>query len=84
MDSPLSACVPACVGAQQFTEVQRSILLRYFEEFGMVSTHRRNTDLMVQCAEQVGTSLERVKASRTNTCASERSVCECVYGRKSV
>ena len=33
----------------------------------MVSTHRRNTDLMVQCAEQVGTTLERVKASLTNT-----------------
>ena len=29
----------------------------------MVSTHRRNMDLMVQCAEQVGTSLERIKAS---------------------
>lgn len=35
----------------------------------MTSTHRRNINLMERCANEVGTSLERVK------------VCVCVYAR---
>ena len=49
------------VGANLFTDDQRSILLRYFDEYGMTSTHRRNSELMERCAAEVGTSLERVK-----------------------
>ena len=55
------------VGANLFTDDQRSILLRYFDEYGMTSTHRRNSELMERCAAEVGTSLERVK------------VCVCMY-----
>ena len=35
--------------------------MKYFDEYGMTSTHRRNGDLMNRCAEEVGTSLDRVK-----------------------
>ena len=44
-----------------FSDEQRTILLRYFDEYGMTSTHRRNMELMERCANEVGTSLERVK-----------------------
>lgn len=44
-----------------FTPEQKSVLLRYFEEYGMTSTHRRNTALMQQCANEVGTTIERIK-----------------------
>ena len=44
-------------------------MLRYFDEYGMTSTHRRNTELMERCANEVGTTLERVK------------VCVCVRAR---
>ena len=51
-------------------------MLRYFDEYGMTSTHRRNMELMERCANEVGTSLERVKVC---VCVSvcER-VCACV------
>ncbi len=44
-----------------FTPEQKTILIRYFEEYGMTSTHRRNMELMRRCAEDVGTTIERVK-----------------------
>lgn len=47
--------------ANLFSDEQRTILLRYFDEYGMTSTHRRNTELMERCANEVGTTLERVK-----------------------
>ena len=48
-------------GANLFSDEQRTVLLRYFDEYGMTSTHRRNMNLMERCANEVGTSLERVK-----------------------
>ena len=50
-------------GPVLFSEEQRTILIRYFNEYGMTSTHRRNTELMSKCAEEVGTTMERVKVS---------------------
>ena len=50
-------------GPVLFSEEQRTILIRYFNEYGMTSTHRRNTELMAKCAEEVGTTIERVKVS---------------------
>ena len=47
-----------------FTPEQKAVLLRYFEEYGMTSTHRRNTDLMQRCAAEVGTTIERIKVCR--------------------
>ena len=44
-----------------FTPEQKMVLLRYFEEYGMTSTHRRNTELMQRCAGEVGTTVERIK-----------------------
>eukprot|EP00731_Ephydatia_muelleri_P035662 Em0145g14a len=44
-----------------FTDEQRKLLLKYFDEYGMTSTHRRNVDLMQKCALEVGTTLDRVK-----------------------
>lgn len=44
-----------------FTDDQRKLLLKYFDEYGMTSTHRRNVDLMQKCAQEVGTTLDRVK-----------------------
>ena len=44
-----------------FTPEQRAVLMRYFEEFGMTSTHRRNTDLMQRCAQEINTTIDRVK-----------------------
>ena len=37
------------------------ILLKYFDEYGMTSTHRRNLELMARCAGEVGTSIDKVK-----------------------
>ena len=48
-------------GGVVFTNEQRQVLLRYFDEYGMTSTHRRNTDIIQRCADEVGTSVERVK-----------------------
>eukprot|EP00731_Ephydatia_muelleri_P037255 Em0429g5a len=44
-----------------FTDEKRKLLLKYFDEYGMTSTHRRNVDLMQKCALEVGTTLDRVK-----------------------
>lgn len=44
-----------------FSDGQRKILLKYFDEFGMTSTHRRNSELIERCSTEVGTTLERVK-----------------------
>lgn len=69
----LLARVMLLLGANLFTDDQRSVLLRYFDEYGMTSTHRRNSELMERCATEVGTTLERVKASGCEaycTCAS--------------
>ena len=44
-----------------FSDGQRKILLKYFDEFGMTSTHRRNSELIKRCSTEVGTTLERVK-----------------------
>jgi len=49
------------LGAVVFTPEQKEILMKYFEEYGMTSTHRRNTELMKQCASEVGTTVARVK-----------------------
>ena len=46
-----------------FTPEQKEVLMKYFEEYGMTSTHRRNTELMKQCASEVGTTVARVKVS---------------------
>lgn len=51
------------VGSFIFSDSQRVVLLKYFDEYGMTSTNRRNTDLMTRCAEEVGTSLDKVKVS---------------------
>ncbi len=48
-------------GSIMFTTDQRTVLMRYFEEYGMTSTHRRNTELMQRCAQEVNTSIDRVK-----------------------
>ena len=44
-----------------FSDGQRKILLKYFDEFGMTSTHRRNSELIERCSTEVGTTVERVK-----------------------
>jgi len=44
-----------------FTVEQKEILMRYFEEYGLTSTHRRYSDLMTRCAVEVRTTVERVK-----------------------
>jgi len=56
-------CARTCVilGAVVFTPEQKEVLMKYFEEYGMTSTHRRNTELMRQCAGEVGTTVARVK-----------------------
>ena len=48
-------------GSIMFTTEQRTVLMRYFEEYGMTSTHRRNTELMQRCAQEVNTSIDRIK-----------------------
>ena len=35
--------------------------MKYFDEYGMTSTHRRNLDLMSQCATEAGTTITKVK-----------------------
>lgn len=49
------------IGSVVFTPEEKAVLLKYFEDYGMTSTHRRNTELMQRCAEEVGTTIERVK-----------------------
>ena len=49
------------LGGVQFTVEQRAILFKYFNEYGMTSTHRRNTELMQKCASEIGTTMERIK-----------------------
>lgn len=46
---------------QLFTLEQRQTLLKYFDECGMTSTHRRNSDVIQRCANDVGTTVDRVK-----------------------
>ena len=46
---------------QLFTSEQRQTLLKYFDECGMTSTHRRNTAIIQRCASDIGTTVERVK-----------------------
>ena len=62
------------LGAVVFTPEQKEILIKYFEDYGMTSTHRRNTELMRQSAGEVGTTVARVKVC---VCLCE---CACVYG----
>ena len=49
------------LGGVLFTAEQRAVLLKYFNEYGMTSTHRRNAELMHKCANEIGTTLERIK-----------------------
>ena len=51
-------------GAVVFTPEEKEILMKHFEEYGMTSTHRRNTELMRRCAEEIGTTIERVKVQK--------------------
>ena len=44
-----------------FTNEQRKVLLKYFDEYGMTSTHHRNSELIERCRTEVGTTVERVK-----------------------
>lgn len=46
-----------------FTVEQRATLLKYFDEYGMTSTHRRNIDLITQCAAELGTTIPKVKVA---------------------
>jgi hypothetical protein len=48
-------------GGVQFTPEHKATLLKYFNEYGMTSTHRRNTELMEKCANEIGTTVGRVK-----------------------
>lgn len=49
------------LGGVLFSAEQRAVLLKYFNEYGMTSTHRRNGELMQKCAAEIGTTLERIK-----------------------
>ena len=55
------------IGGVQFTSEQRTVLLKYFNEYGMTSTHRRNSELIQKCASEIGTTVERIKVG---VCAS--------------
>ena len=44
-----------------FTDEQRSLLMKYFNEYGMTSTHRRNADVIARCAAEIGTTIPKVK-----------------------
>ena len=57
----LSLCTHCFSEPQLFTVEQWQTLLKYFDEYGMTSTHRRNSDLIQRCATEVGTTTERVK-----------------------
>lgn len=35
--------------------------MKYFVDYGMTSTHRRNTDVIARCAAEVGTTVPKVK-----------------------
>lgn len=43
-----------------FTDEQRQILLRYYED-GMTSTKRKHMDLIEKCATECNTPVERIK-----------------------
>ena len=43
-----------------FSNEQRKVLLN---EYGMTSTHHRNSELIERCRTKVGTTVERVKVS---------------------
>ena len=55
-------------GGVVFSDSQRKILLKYFDEFGMTSTHRRNSELIERCSTEVGTTVERVKVPSCCVC----------------
>lgn len=44
-----------------FSDDQRNTLLKYFDEYGMTSTKRCNTELMERCCTEVGTTVDKVK-----------------------
>jgi hypothetical protein len=44
-----------------FTDEQRATLLKYFNDYGMTSTHRKNADVLARCAAEVGTTVPKVK-----------------------
>lgn len=58
----------ALTGGVVFSDSQRKILLKYFDEFGMTSTHRRNSELIERCSTEVGTTVERVKVPSCCVC----------------
>ena len=57
----IKMCTHPLSGSVMFTPEQRAVLMRYFEEYGMTSTHRRNTELMQRCAQEINTTIERIK-----------------------
>ena len=61
-DHELSTCLLSA-GPSVFSHSQKRVLLRYYEELDMKSTHRRNEDLMRQAVVEAQTSIERVKVS---------------------
>ena len=65
-----------------FTPDQKAVLLRYFEEYGMTSTHRRNTDLMQRCAEEVGTTIDRIKVWLLHLVLHTMHMCCCFFGSR--
>jgi transposase len=46
-----------------FTPEQKQVLLRYYEEKDMKSTHKRNSELMERAAEEGNIPLDRVKVT---------------------
>ena len=64
-----------------FSDSQRKILLKYFDEFGMTSTHRRNSALVERCSTEVGTTVERVKVPSCCVCWVQDS-CTAFSGRR--
>lgn len=35
--------------------------MKYFDDYGMTSTHRRNMGIITRCAAEAGTSMPKVK-----------------------
>ena len=56
--------------------------MKYFDECGMTSTHRRNSDIIQRCSTDVGTTVERVKVETQSSSHSassfELAVVNCV------
>lgn len=50
-----------CLEFSTFSDEQRLLLMKYFNEYGMTSTHRRNADIIARCAVEVGTTVSKVK-----------------------